>query len=441
MIDGSERLEGSESQLIGASGVPLRGDPVSGEEYTSPEFMRRELDMVWAKVWNIGAWAAEMPRPGDFVTHQLGRDSILMVRQDDGTVKAFHNVCQHRGNRLVYTEGGRTDAFVCGYHGWRFDRDGTLLHAQDAEDFPRGNPCGKRNLAAIPCEEWAGFVWYNMNPAAEPLAAFLGEFKAELEPYHTERMRRVIYRVAEIPCNYKCIHDNFCESYHLPTAHPQLAQYFDDDYRNTVFLLYPEGHNLMKMKGSMPSVRDADTISEVLAAEMREWELDPAAFAGRAREVRAAMQRQKRKLGKARGLEHFAGLRDDQLTDRYHFNLFPGTSITMSPVSLLMQRAEPHPTDPNRCIYEQWYLAYDVGGQGVVQSTLGPVPFEEAEREEIVYGETSLGFVPEQDLRVCVGQQLGFQSRGFDGLYLAGQEDRVQQFHEYLHDYMDGTRP
>ncbi|NIN10952.1 MAG: aromatic ring-hydroxylating dioxygenase subunit alpha, partial [Xanthomonadales bacterium] len=99
----------------------------------------------------------------------------------------------------------------------------------------------------------------------------------------------------EVGFNWKLLHDNFCESYHLPATHPQISDYYDDDYRNTDFELYETGHNLMKMKGALPSLRydEPFAINETLAADMRNWGLDPAAFQGRAHAVRDALQGQK----------------------------------------------------------------------------------------------------------------------------------------------------
>ncbi|MGE0668377.1 MAG: SRPBCC family protein [Sphingomonadales bacterium] len=442
IMDGIEVTDTAEEQLGRTLGAALRGDLIHSEEYTSVAFMEREMDMVWAKVWNVGGIASEIPEPGDYVTHNLGRESILMVRQDDGSVKAFFNVCQHRGNRLVYGRDGAADLFTCVYHGWQFARDGELVNVQDAEDFREGNPCGKLNLVEMPCEVWAGFIWYNMDPDCKPLKEFLGPVVAELENYRIEDMTRVFYRVTEAPFNYKCIHDNFCESYHLPTLHPQIGSYVDDDYRNTHFIMYPQGHNLMKMKGALPSVRDAGGISETLANEMREWDLDPADFEGRARDVRGALQQRKRELGPQRGLAHYAEMEPGQLTDAHHFNIFPGTTMTMqSPMMLGFQRAEPHPTDPNKCIFEHWRFSHPTHDGRDVVTPIGVFPFRVAEREEIEFGKGSMGSVSDQDLYACSGQQLGFHSRGFRRAYLAGQEDRVQQFHEMLHDYMDGKQP
>ena len=411
---------------------------ITGKRYTSRDFMELELDHVWARVWNIGGRAAEIPEAGDFITHQLGRDSILMVRQSDGAVRAFHNVCPHRGNRLTQAMEGSVEAFVCSYHGWTFGGDGTLIKVQDEEDFPKGNPCGKVNLSQIPCEVWAGFIWYNMDDHAPSLASFLGEVKTYIDNHRLEDMTRTFYRVTEVAFNWKALHDNFCESYHLPTAHPQLADYYDDDYRNTDFELFDQGHSLMKMKGCMPSMRDEDPfgINETLAAEMRNWDLEPADFEGRAQEVRDAMQQQKRKLGAARGFEHFANLEDGWLTDAFHFNLFPGTSITISSIGASLQRCEPHPTDPNRSIYEHWHMSLKPDANGMVASPIGMIPFKAAERDEFPYGTKTVGFTADQDLQVATGQQLGFQSRGFKGAYLSGQENRIQQFHNAIDRYI-----
>lgn len=436
----------SSSVVADQPDLPVGSDPnfmpreglITRERYTSDHFMQLEADHVWARVWNIGGRLSEIPAPGDFITHALGKDSIIMARHTDGKVRAFHNVCPHRGNRLVYTDAGSVDAFTCSYHGWKFTPDGTLVEAQDPDDFPQGNPCGKLGLSEIPCEVWAGFIWYNMDRDCESLSDFLGEVKDLLEPYRIDRMTRVYYKVAEIPCNYKCIHDNFCESYHLPETHPEISAYFDDDYKNTVFQLFDTGHNLMRMKGALPSLRndDPNKVNPMLVAELDAWDMNPADFEGRTGEARGALHQQKRKLGPERGFDHFPGLLDEQLTDPFHFNIFPGTSVTLSCIGLGLQRAEPHPSDPNKCIYEHWQLVIGPNQDGLANGPSGPVPFQEAERDDVTYGVDSLGNVADQDLRVASGQQLGFQSRGFEGAYLTGQESRVQQFHECLDDYI-----
>ena len=411
---------------------------ITGDRYTSREFMELENEKLWPRVWNIGAWAAELAEPGDFVTHQLGRESILMVRQPDLSVKSFHNVCPHRGNRLVYSNSGSMDQFTCSYHGWQYNLAGTLIYVQDGDDFPQGNPCGKLSLSEIPTEEWAGFVWYNMDENCFPLAGFLGEVKSYIDLHKLDEMKRVYYKVCEVDFNWKALHDNFCESYHLPSTHPQIGDYFDDDYRNTDFELYEVGHSLMKMKGSLPSLRSDEpfSLNEKLLGDMAVWELDPVDFEGRGHAVREALQQQKRKLGPGKGFDHIERLPDAWLTDAFHFNIFPATSITILADVASLQRCEPHPTDPNKSIYHHWHMALQANDADLVPAPEGMVPFDEVERREVIYGEETLSDVADQDLERSTGQQLGFQSRGFKGAYLSGQENRVQQFHNVIDRYL-----
>ncbi len=142
----------------------LRWHDIPGDRYTSKEFAEREWEHMWSKVWLLLGRESELPNPGDWQREDVGRESILMVRQQDGGVKAFYNICQHRGNPLVSDTKGSVRRFVCRYHSWAFMPDGELNFAPDKEDFPRGNPCGKVRLAELACETFAGFVWVNMIP-------------------------------------------------------------------------------------------------------------------------------------------------------------------------------------------------------------------------------------------------------------------------------------
>ena len=178
--------------------------------------MEKELSKLWSKVWNIGGWGRELENQGDFITHHIGRESILMVKEKNNKVKAYHNVCPHRGNRLVHVDSGHVKEFTCTYHGWKFNYSGDLIYAQDEEDFPQGNPCGKVKLSEIPCEEYAGFIWYNMDKNCFPLKGFLGEVTKYIDLFDNKGLKRVYHKVCEVPFNWKALRDNFCESYHLP---------------------------------------------------------------------------------------------------------------------------------------------------------------------------------------------------------------------------------
>jgi len=415
---------------------PVRGDRITGERYHAPAWMKAEWRQVFTKIWHVGGMLADLEEPGDWIAHDLGRDSVIMVRQDDGSLRAFFNACVHRGNRLVWSTVGSSPRFTCSYHGWQYDHGGMLVHAQDADDFADGNPCGRAHLTEVACDSWGPFVWFNMDAQAMPLRDWLAPLPEQLAGYRMETMTRVLDVRCEIPCNWKIIRDNFNESYHLPTLHPELATFIDDDPADTSFEMYPSGHNRMVQKGCQPSGRLdlADQMQSPLDDMLREWDVDPALFEGRAREARIALQQAKRRLGPERGFGHFETMTDSQLTDYYHYTLWPNLTITMSPDGFQILRSEPHPTDPERCIFDHWYLMPPVEGRRSVITPVGEVPFAPAEREVVVYGEKTLGYVADQDMTIAVGQQQGLHSLGYRGGHLSGQEKRIQRFHELLND-------
>jgi phenylpropionate dioxygenase-like ring-hydroxylating dioxygenase large terminal subunit len=162
---------------------PTRGDPITGQRYYSRAWMEAEWKHVFTKVWHVGGLVSELEEPGDWVSHNLGQESVIMILQEDGSIKAFFNTCIHRGNRLVWSDLGGGERITCSYHGWQYGKDGTLVHAQDAEDVMGGNPCGKARLVEMPCDTWGGFIWFNMDPGAKPLLEWLDPYPELLAGY------------------------------------------------------------------------------------------------------------------------------------------------------------------------------------------------------------------------------------------------------------------
>lgn len=419
--------------------------PLGGERYTSRAFMDAEWENVFAATWLVTVRADDLPEPGDFMVEEIGRESILIVRQDDLSIKAFYNVCQHRGNKLVLEPEGSMAAFTCPYHSWRFELDGTCSYAQDPEDFAGGSPCSKAALVELRCEQLGGFVWINMDPDCASLSDFLGPVRDALQRYPLEKATRVQAISVRMPCNWKLLMDNFHETYHLPTAHPEGIEYSEDSYLETRIELYPNGHALGQTKSCLPAHRLPESkprMTETIRADLERWDLNPEDFAGREREAREAVQQQKRLLGPKRGQLHYDGLSDDALTDVMHYTVFPNFAASLNADGLLFLRSTPHPTDPESCIFDSWY--YTFGGSN---STMDLVTLdsggthERAPRELVNYGEKSLGIVLDGDAWVMVGQQLGMRSRGYRGALLAGQERRVGQYHDMIDRYIAGYRP
>jgi len=424
----------------------VRGDRITGDRYHSREFMELEWEKMWKRVWHVGGRTSQLQEAGDFVVHNFRHESVVMIRQDDGRIRAFFNVCQHRGNRLFWNDSGAMAGTIsCPYHGWRWAMDGSLRHVQDPEDFPQGDPCGKVRLKEVPCDTWGGFSWYSMDRNAKPLAEYLDPIPDLLKTRDLDNWVRVLWRTVEVNTNWKFASDNFNESYHLTAVHPQLQSVVDEDYKATLFEMYPSGHNRMIELGQ-PSMRatQPNEVNPVWGDMLRAWDLDPDEFKGRAREGRLALQQQKRRLGTARGYKYFETLTDAELTDHLHHTLFPNVTITGTAEGLHFFRTEPHPTDPEKCTFDYWYMVPRIEGPTETGTIYGMRPIEEAEHESGDFtaykAELPQGDFLSQDLSVAEMQQRGLHSMGYEDAYLSGQETRVRRFHEVLNDYLEGRR-
>jgi phenylpropionate dioxygenase-like ring-hydroxylating dioxygenase large terminal subunit len=417
---------------------PLSTGPIDGSRYWSRDFMAAEWDKIWTKAWLIGGLVEQIPVPGDYFTYEIGRESILVTRDEAGRVRAFYNVCPHRGNRLASAEQGNGATIACAYHGWRFTPDGELKFVPSPEDFADGSPCGRVRLNEIKCETFAGFVWVNLDPAAPPLAAHLGPIMAEIDSYEMEKMRRTHWVTLDGDFNWKVVQDNFNESYHLPFVHPQTRYVMEQSYKDCRFDFYAdEGHARMVMPGSRPSRTSVGRVDEVLTAlgrELRYWDLDPEAFRDDPMAIRAALQQAKRTRGAQKGYD-YSRFGDDQLVDHYHYTVFPNISFSLKPDGCIWLRADPHPTDPERCVFDMWYFTWFPDGKREYYSySMG----EEVDLGKPVehlrgkVGELSCGPGIDQDVSIWSSQQKGLRSRGYSGGVLAGQEDRVRFFHDTI---------
>lgn len=429
--------------------------PIPGSRYTSRRFAAREWEGVWTRVWLLLGREAELPDPGDWQLEPVGPEEILMVRQADGRVKAFYNVCQHRGNPLVSEPKGQVKSrFVCRYHSWAFLPDGTLDFVPDRDDFPGGDPCGQLRLVELRCETFAGFVWVNMDPDCVPLRTFLGPIWDEWSRREVDGWRRTMANSMWLPCNWKVVMDNFNESYHVPTVHMRATPKTDRSkvrgaintwYRETRFDLSDEGHNRMIMEGGYGvGATDADgRLQEPLASQLRYWELDPEDFRGRPEATRVALQQAKRRLGPDRGFTHYANVPDEQLTDAFHYTLFPNFAVSLWSDGFHFLRARPHPTDPEHCLFDNWWYASPAALAAPAEADLRGMSRSdhgsegEASLRMLVHGEASIGPAIEEDVAVFVTQQRGFRSRGFRGVHLSGQEKRIRRLHELIDQWIE----
>jgi phenylpropionate dioxygenase-like ring-hydroxylating dioxygenase large terminal subunit len=434
-VGGITREKAPEPELGSAS--------IDGSRYYSPEFARAEWDSMWTRVWQIAGRAEQIPNPGDYVTYAINRESIICVRGEDQRVRAFYNVCQHRGNQLVTAETGTlaTGQFQCAYHGWRFATSGELKWVPDADDFPQGNPCGTRNLVELPCDTWAGFIWFNMDPACASLRDSLHPVADHLDGYRMENMRRTHWVTIDGDWNWKCVQDNFNESYHLPYVHPQTLSTMNEHHSGCQFDLYESGHCRMLMPGGGPGPQfrgKADRTFQSFKQEFEFWEFDAEPYRNNLAGLRVALQQRKRELGASKGYD-FSNYTNEQLTDHYHYTVFPNLSFSMKPDGCIFLRATPHPTDPEKCVFDMWYLTqFPEGVTEYYSNSMGDWVSIDHQVEHTVgkAGEVSCGPGIDQDVAIWTTQHRGLRSRGYRNAYLPWQERRIQYFHDTLDRYL-----
>jgi nitrite reductase/ring-hydroxylating ferredoxin subunit len=201
--------------------------PVSYEDSISPAYYEREREAIFARTWlNVGR-IEQLPRVGSYFTKEIdaARTSIVVVRSADQQVRAFYNMCRHRGNKLVWQDypgeetAGACRQFTCKYHGWRYSLEGDLTFVQQESEFFDLDK-DDYGLAPVRVETWEGFIFVNLDKGdTTPLREYLGELGKGLEGYPFGEMTQVYKYRAEVGSNWKLFIDAFQEFYHAPVLH------------------------------------------------------------------------------------------------------------------------------------------------------------------------------------------------------------------------------
>ena len=429
-----------------ASEPTLGQDPIDGFRYNSADFAALEWEQMWTKVWLVAGRIDQLTNSGDYITVPIGSESILCSMGSDNKIRAFYNVCQHRGNQLVPAETGSLNGgdFTCAYHGWRFDADGTLVWVHCEEDFPQGSPCGKRNLIEVSCDTWGGFIWINMDPECKSLLDYLSPIAEHLDCYRMEQMKRTHWVTLEGDFNWKVVQDNFNESYHLPFVHPQTLTTMNEHYSACQFDMYPMGHCRMMMPGGGPGPQYKGSYEKTfqgLKEDFAFWDFDPSPFKDDLSALRIAMQKRKRLIGAEKGYD-FSLYSDEQLTDHYHYTAFPNVSFSMKPDGCIFLMAYPHPENPRKCFFNMWYLTkFPEGATEYYSNSMRDWVSidQQVEHETGLAGEISCGHGIDQDVAIWSSQQKGLSSRGYRGEYMPYQERRIRFFHENIDRYLSSS--
>jgi phenylpropionate dioxygenase-like ring-hydroxylating dioxygenase large terminal subunit len=386
---------------------------VSFVDSVSPEFYELERDAIFRRAWlNVGR-VEELPRNGTYFTKELAvaRTSVLVTRDMDGEIRAFHNVCRHRGNKLVWSGTPRQQScgagrqFVCKYHGWRYGLDGRCTYVHQENEF-FGLDKGTLGLAAIHCDVWAGFIFVNLaSEPPPPLREYLGPMVTALEgfPFHL-MTERYSFRT-ENASNWKVFIDAFQEYYHVPPLH---THQLGPAYRNPEATF--EGahyqldgpHRMVSTSGARKHTFPAEHLypSELLMRSGNTGPWDPPDLGATPSGVNPG------------GVESWG-------IDNYQ--IFPNLEVL---------------------VYERgWYLSYRFWPTSynthVFEADLWFVPATTARaRLAREYAAVTVKEYALQDAGTLDGTQMGLEARAFTDFPLNDQEILVRHFHKTVGDWV-----
>lgn len=210
---------------------PLDDMSLPGWLYFDPEFFEAEKRAFLRAAPQVVCHESEIANPGEWRSLEYLGESVIVIRGDDGQIRAFSNVCRHRGSRLVDGAAGCAKVLTCPYHAWSYARDGRLVGVPHRSEYP-GLQTEKLGLVPIALENWRGFLFVTLEPGSPSVAEMMAPYEDEVAPYRFEDLR-VLGRVTVRPraLNWKTLCDNYSDHLHIPVGHPGLSRLFGRNYR------------------------------------------------------------------------------------------------------------------------------------------------------------------------------------------------------------------
>lgn len=410
----------------------LEFKPIPKQRYTSTDFAQQEWQKMWTKVWLMAGRESDIPNEGDYFSYDIGSESILIIRQRDGTLAARYNVCMHRGNRLCDHGIGNAQRFFCKFHGWQYDIDGSLKKALDPDKFPQGLPEEQLKLQPVKCDTWAGFIFISLNPDIDSLGDYLGVIPEHLDPYHFENWKVDFDCSIEIDCNWKTSVDAFNEAYHIAATHTWTMAFSDDVnttydcYDKHTRMIFPEVQASPRHKGS-------GTVTEQIKEMfLQRVGIDSENFDGSPAEARTAFAEAIKAFGPSVGAD-FSELNEAQMCDDFHYTLFPNVTFNTHSMFVWVFMHRPHPTDPNKMLFDFINLTNTPAVDVKRPKRLFLKATPDFKIGDVLPG----GEVLDEDLYNLPRVQAGMNSSAFKHLHLNAQEIRILHFHDTLMSYIE----
>ena len=424
------------------------GYVVSAENYISTEFAKAEAERMWYRVWQMACREEEIPNVGDFYTYDIVDQSVIVVRVAADEIKAYHNVCPHRGRTL--TEGcGHAARLFCKYHGWSWKLDGTVAKVVDRHEWPEDMVSDEAlNLVPVKLGRWQGWVYINLDPDCVSLEEHLSPAKDFLDPFDLGGLRYHWRKSTILNCNWKVALEAFNEGYHVQTTHNQMLRYFDDwtqayAHGRHAHFGYWESRS-PRLTGGEPTADIRPGIKdymEDMAATLNAGSSVQTVHAARrvfnevpegtpAMEVLMKFGQFIYEHAMALGLKWPDITPEQMQAAGIDWHLFPNQIMLMGPTGSLNYRARPVGNNPDQCIFDVYSMQRYPAGQ-------------EPRNVEVEWSQDHAdkdfwGLILTQDFANVAEVQKGMKNRAFKGaIPNPRQETAVINFHRSLCEFMD----
>ena len=409
------------------------GADVAKERYTSRAWHEREIERVWMRAWQFACREDEIPEAGDYAVYDITHLSFIVMRQRDGSIKSYPNACLHRGRRLKDYEG-RCSEMRCNFHGFAWALDGALADIPARWDFEHVRE-EDFQLPEVQVATWAGFVFINPDPHAQPFHEYAKELIEQFEvwpmgEYHTEaRVAKVIH------ANWKIVQEAFCEAYHVNGTHPQIMYYLGDT--NSQVDVWENCARVISPGGTPSPLLDGDTDADMMLRSMLDIRVDeevpvevPDGSTVRALAADMARGRWRPIVG-----DRVDVMSDAEMMDSLDYTLFPNFH-PWGAFNRIVYRFRPNGDDHRSAIMEVFFLSPFTGERPA------PAPLHMLEEHETFTDATELGMlgkVFDQDLFNMPKVQLGLEATFKAGVTLSCyQEGKVRWLHHKLGEWVEG---
>ncbi|MDP6533226.1 MAG: aromatic ring-hydroxylating dioxygenase subunit alpha [Candidatus Marinimicrobia bacterium] len=348
---------------------------LSRKYYTDPIILDQEYENIFQNNWLPVARAADLDEQGTFKTFEIAGESIIVLKDDKNNLRAFYNVCRHRGTRVcVQPEGRFSKSIQCGYHGWTYDLNGNLIgapHMDAVNDFRKSD----YPLHPISVDQWNGFICINLADNPAPLHDIFSSLTERFSQWRIDELEVAEHKMYQVNCNWKVIIQNYCECYHCPIIHPDLT----------------EIHNYMGGRNDMHS-------GPYLGGYMNfNDNIESITHSGKL------------------SCPPIKGLKEENLARVYYYSIFPNFLISLHPEYVMAHSVWPESVNRSRidCF---WLFS-----KGIAQSNKYKI-------EDAInfWKMTNL-----QDWEICERSQLGIQSKKYKPAPYSGQESLLAAYDKY----------